>query len=140
MIFSVEKDKAVILIQKELPLGLAINTAAVIGASLGDKVPEILGEDLKTQDDKTIAGIVKTPLPILAVDAQSLKTLLKKLSEDEEIDLIPFSELAQSCRSYEEYEQKLAEVNLSEINLSGLGVIGPKKKVNKYCGSFPLYK
>lgn len=45
-----ENMKCVMVIDEALPLGIAMNTAAVLGISLGKKIPDCVGVDVKDQD------------------------------------------------------------------------------------------
>ncbi|MCD2528265.1 DUF2000 domain-containing protein [Providencia huaxiensis] len=57
-----------------------------------------------------------------------------------EIYVIPFSLLAQSCRTYDEYQQKLSEQQYKDIQLAGIGLVGNKKAVTQLIGHLPLFR
>ena len=54
--------------------------------------------------------------------------------------MLPFRALAQSCRSYEEYEARLRDAASSAIELVALGLAGPKKTVTRLTGNLKLYR
>ncbi|MEQ5308016.1 DUF2000 family protein [Providencia huaxiensis] len=48
--------------------------------------------------------------------------------------------LAQSCRTYDEYQQKLSEQQYKDIQLAGIGLVGNKKAVTQLIGHLPLFR
>ncbi len=144
MLFNPAEHKSVIVIDPHLPVGLAMNAASVIGSCFGKHVSNLLGEDLHSQDGFCYPGVVTTPLPILKADTATLQKLhsqiATKQSDETTLQLIPFSALAQSCRTYEEYENRLSNAHSSALELVGLGIAGPKKLINKHTGNLPLYR
>ena len=140
MKFDASTHKMVIIINEELPLGLAMNALTVIGVSLGKTFEGIVGADLTSRDNVCYPGVVKAPLPILKADEPSLKLLQSNLSDNQEIELMPFSSLAQSCRTYEEYQTKLSGASDQDLKLAAIGIVGLRKQVNKYTGNLSLYK
>lgn len=53
---------------------------------------------------------------------------------------MPFSALAQSCKTYQEYEARISEADSTTIELVAIGLIGLQKKISKLTGSLPLFK
>ena len=51
-----------------------------------------------------------------------------------------FSDLAQSCKTYLEFTEKMAGTPENQLNYFGLALCGPKKKVNRLTGSMPLLR
>jgi hypothetical protein len=54
--------------------------------------------------------------------------------------LVRFSSLAQACRTYQEYIDKMAATATADLASVGVGLHGPRKAVNKLVGSRPLYR
>ncbi|VFR23953.1 hypothetical protein ANDA3_1259 [plant metagenome] len=79
-------------------------------------------------------------MPILLSNNELLREILEKSLEDDEIQSIPFSALAQSCKTYQEYEARISEADSSTIEVVAIGLIGPRKKISKLTGSLPLFK
>jgi hypothetical protein len=69
-----------------------------------------------------------------------LRELQKISSVDNEIFAMPFSALAQSCKTYEEYGQRIASTHSDNIELVAIGLIGPKKKITRLTGNLKLYR
>ncbi len=54
--------------------------------------------------------------------------------------MVDFSDLAQSCKTYDEFIGRMAQVLESTLQYFGVAVCGTKKKVNKLTGSLPLLR
>lgn len=45
-----ETEKCVLVIDEELPLGIIANSAAILGMTLGKRMPELVGTDVLDKD------------------------------------------------------------------------------------------
>ena len=104
-----QKNKCVMVIDAALPVGVAANTAAVLG----------------------VKG-----------DAASLRALREQLAAPEyaELETIDFSDLAQSCRTYDEYLRRGARVREDALDYRGVAIFGDRKKIARLTGSLPLLR
>ncbi len=137
-----QDTKFVIVINENLPQGIAANTAAIIGMSLGKKLPEVVGKDVTDQSGAMHPGIVELPVPILKSSAETIQKIRIRTREDEFSDLtaVDFTDLAQGCLTYEEYIEKMALASDDSLKYFGIGLCGPKKKINHLTGSLPLMR
>ena len=137
-----QNEKCVMVIDESLPLGLIANTAAIMGITLGKKMPEVVGVDVTDQDGREHLGIIEFPVPILRGSQESIKQIREKLYQPDFQDLtvVDFSDLAQGCKSYDEFTQKMGCVPESTLQYLGVAICGTKKKVNKLTGSMPLLR
>lgn len=140
LMFDAALHKSVVLVDEELPIGLASNAVSVVGVSMGRAVGGLVGPPLDSLDGHSYPGVVLSPLPILVAPQTELRMRYVRAASDPDITVFPFSSLAQSCKTYDEYEAILSAANSGDIPLSALGIVGPKKAVNKMVGSFPLLK
>lgn len=140
MKFDASQHRCTIIVDKDLPAGLAMNAASVIGISFGRTVENLVGPDMQSLDDVNYPGVIYSPLPILLASGEYLREIQINTESDDDIYVMPFSVLAQSCKTYEEYGEKISSVKSYNIELVAIGVIGPKKKVTKMTGNLPLYK
>lgn len=140
MKFDASQHRCTIIIDKDLPSGLAINAASVIGISFGRTVENLVGPDMQSVDSTNYPGVIYAPLPVLLASGDYLYQLQHNAKNDEEIYLMPFSALAQSCKTYEEYGERISSVKSDNIELVAIGMIGPKKKISKLTGNLPLYR
>lgn len=139
---DVQNEKCVVILDANLPLGILANTAAIMGMTLGKKMPEAVGADVMDQSGKPHLGIIESPVPVLKGSPEMIKEIREKLYEPEFQDLTvaDFSSLAQGCRTYEEYIEKMARTPEASLQYLGIAICGPKKKVNRLTGSIPLLR
>ncbi|MCG8687777.1 MAG: DUF2000 domain-containing protein [Desulfobacterales bacterium] len=132
--------KTVIIINNTLSPGLAANTAAVLGISIGHTAPGVIGPDLADQSGAIHPGITRENIPVLATGTSKLKDLYHQGSQTPEVSVIDFNSIAQKCRDYSDYSQKLAAIPTQDLIFSGICLRGPKKIVNTLTGSLKLYR
>lgn len=140
MIFNPVEHRCAIVVNQDLSNGLAMNAASVIGVSLGNKVNNVVGSDLNSLDNVNYPGVIYAPLPILKSAELYMKEIEVAAYQKNDIYIIPFSLLAQSCRTYDEYQQKLSEQQYQDIQLAGIGLVGNKKTVTQLIGHLPLFR
>lgn len=51
-----------------------------------------------------------------------------------------FSGLAQGCKTYDEFIEKMSRAPESSLQYFGVAICGPKRKVNQLTGSMPLLR
>lgn len=139
---DLQNEKCVMIIDESLPLGLIANTAAIMGITLGKQMPEIVGKDVSDKNGHQHLGIIEFPVPILKGTPESLRQIRERLFLPEygEITAVDFSDLAQSCKTYEEFIQKMDDTEENQLQYFGIAVCGPKKQVNKLTGSMALLR
>lgn len=137
-----QEEKCVMVMDESLPLGIVANTAAILGITLGKELPQMVGRDVTDKNGASHPGIITIPVPILKAPAGALDELRHRLYQPgfSDIRTVDFSDLAQSCRTYGEYEDKIAAASEEELHYLGLALCGPKKKVNTLTGSMPLLR
>jgi len=117
-----------------------MNAASVIGISFGRTVDNLVGPDMQSLDEVNYPGVIYAPLPVLLASGDYLHELQASAESDDEMYVMPFSALAQSCKTYEEYGERISSVKSENIELVAIGIIGPKKKLTRMTGNLPLYK
>lgn len=135
-------EKCVMILDGGLPAGVVANTAAVMGVTMGMKLPDVVGEDVSDGAGRRHAGIVQFPIPILKGSPEILAALREKLYKPEYAGLtvVDFSELAQGCRTYGEFTQKMAACPPEDLRYMGLALCGDKKAVSSLTGNLPLLR
>lgn len=93
-------QKCVMVIEGGLPAGVASNTAAILGITLGKTLPEIVGPDVADAAGRVHVGITGAPIPILKGDRALLYELRERLCAEEFSDLltVDFSDVARRRR------------------------------------------
>lgn len=139
---DINNEKCVMIIDEKLPLGIAANTAAIMGITIGKIMPEIVGKNVTDRNKNEHMGIIKFPVPVLKGNSELIKSIREKLysTEYSELTVVDFSDLAQSCKTYDEFIEKMKAVDESELQYLGIAVCGAKKKINKLTGNLPLLR
>lgn len=139
---DLQNEKCVKVIDENLPLGIIANTAAIMGITLGKKMPQVVGADVMDQSGNEHLGIIEFPVPILKGSTETIKEIRENLYQPDFQDLtvVDFSDLAQGCKTYDEFIEKMGHVPESRFQYFGLAICGAKKKVNKLTGSMPLLR
>ena len=78
-----QNEKCVMVMDEQLPVGMLANTAAILGITLGQKLPEVVGDDVVDQSGQTHLGIIAFPVPILKGSREGIRELLEKLRQPE---------------------------------------------------------
>ncbi len=137
-----ENLKCVMVIDGALPHGVIANTAAVMGITLGKRMPSVVGRTVTDRDGTEHSGIIEFPVPILAGSKEFINSLRQRLNSADFNDIVTvdFSDLAQGCKTYTEYIGKMAETPGRDLTYLGVAICGNKKKINKLTGNLPLLK
>jgi hypothetical protein len=133
------QSKCVVVVAEELPFGLKANAASVITMTLGDRCHGLVGPDVKDADGVLHPGVVLLPVPILTARTEQLRAIWQQADADSLVR-VGFSSLAQSCRTYEEYIDRLGAAATEDLQFVGVGLFGAKRDVNKLAGSLPLLR
>lgn len=139
---NMENEKCIIVIDENLSLGVIANIAAILGVTIGMKRPEIVGRDVIDSQGNKHTGIIQFPIPILKGNKNIIRELHTKLLSEEYDDLIvvDFTDLAQGCKNYDEYIEKMLICSQKDLSYMGIAICGYKKKINKLTGSMPLLR
>jgi len=131
--------KCVMIINPNLPLGLIANTSVILGIALGDNIKDIRGKDLVDLEGNKHIGVVHIPVPILQSTPKEIKEIYKK-AEEKELFVADFIDVAQKCKTYNEYIDTLPKTSIDEIGFLGIIIYGNKKIINKLTGNLPLLR
>jgi hypothetical protein len=136
------EQKCVMVIDGTLPLGLIANTAAILGTTLGARLPQVVGRDVCDAAGNTHCGINTVPTTVLQAGEELLRTLRAKLYEPEfaEVLAVDFSDVAQRIHVYEDYLAEAEQTQTSAFRYFGIALYGDKKKVNRLTGMLPLLR
>ena len=134
--------KCVMIINEELPIGLIANTAAVLAMSVGDKIKGIIGPDVQDKDGGMHRGITQLPIPLLKGNNQSITATRQALLKTESDDLyyVDFCDVAQKCKNYDDYIERMSEHVEGQLQYLGLAICGPDKVVKSLTGQMGLLR
>lgn len=131
-------NKAAIIINPDMPLGLLANAVACITSGLFVKGEEYVGEEIIGKDVVFIP-ITKIPILILKPGNTPLTDLCRK-AQSLGLTYMAFTKEGQSTTNYEEYIIRVKGKSLDEVTLVGLGVVGLPDKVNSLTGNLPMLR
>lgn len=139
---ELNNEKCVMVFDEDLPLGVIANTAGILGITLGKRMPESVGSDFFDRGGNVHCGIVKFPVPILKANEKRIKAIREQLYQPEfsNLTVVDFSDVAQSCKTYEAFIEKVAHVAENELTYYGIAICGTKKLVNRLTGNLPLLR
>lgn len=137
-----QNEKCVVILDEKLPTGILANTAAILGITLGRHRPEVVGADVADGSGGKHLGIIEFPVPVLKSTEEGLREIRKKLCQPEfqELTVVDFSDKAQSCKTYDEFREKMARTEERDLRYFGIAIYGEKKKINRLTGSMPLLR
>jgi hypothetical protein len=124
----------------ELPAGLAVNAAGVLAVTLGRRVEELVGPDVVDGSGEAHAGIVNVPISVLKADAGEVGEVRARAADTAGLLVVGFTDIAQTSRTYEEYTQRMAATSPEGLGYLGVALYGEKRLVNKITGSLPLLR
>lgn len=109
---------------------------------MGMKMPDVVCKDVFDKNGNMHSGIIQFPVPVLKGNDEIISNIRNRLFYDEfsELAVVDFTELAQSCKTYDGYVSKMAECANENLKFMGLAICGNKKKINKLTGSMPLLR
>jgi hypothetical protein len=130
--------KPVIIVADDLPTGLKANFAAVLGMSLGQLRPELVGAATPMQDGVILHGITTVALPVLGAPGADLAALFL-LAADLPIRLA-YMRSAFEARDYADYTTRIAAAPLPDHVPQAILLGGPRKAVDRICGRLRLLR
>ena len=131
--------KIVMVLNVDLGPGLAANTAAVLGISLGNSDPAIIGPDLYDRSRTHHPGITRRNIPVLAAENRDMKSIFDRGRQMSGLEILGFNTIAHRSRDYDIYAEKLARTDTRDLEFSGLCIRGDTAAVNALTGSLKLY-
>jgi hypothetical protein len=132
------ETKIVMVVRDGLAPNVATNAGAVLGLSLGGRLPQLLGADGKDATGGIHAGLNTHPVPIVTADAPQIAELHAKARAREDIVAVGFTEVARRARDYASYLDDLATTPDSELEYLALALFGPRNRITALTKRFPL--
>jgi hypothetical protein len=131
-------EKIVVTLADGLPPGLAINAGALLGITLGQLFPDLVGPDVLDASGTAHPGISMLNLPCLRASTERLSELAGKARTDEQVTVIDLTRTAQQARTYVEYTERMARLATERHQLIGLALAGPETTLTSLTGDLPL--
>ncbi|MGW4644497.1 GNAT family N-acetyltransferase [Sphaerisporangium sp. NPDC004334] len=131
--------KLVLVVRADLPPAAAVNAAAVLGLSLGARLPESLGPTPQDASGDLHAGLNPHPVPVLSATPDQLRELYAKARARDDTITVGFNETARRARDYNDFLTALATTPGEEIDHVAVAVYGPRNRVSALTKRLPLH-
>ena len=135
-----QPPKIVLVTREHLPGNLAVNAAAVLGATIGARLGVPVGADARDASGTTFLGIVTTPIPVLVVDRAGMQELFSRASADATVTVACLTEVARKARTYEAYVDDLAATEDADADIVATIIAGPRNRVTRLTKRLPLLR
>lgn len=136
---NIDEMKYVILVDGSLPKGVAANTAAVLSATVGSRVPELIGHTVEDGAGAQHQGITMLPIAVLQCN-QSRMQEVRLSGEQKGMLVVGFTRTAQHAHDYEHYERCMSGAEPDELEYLGVAVFGERKAVTGLTGDMGLLR
>lgn len=132
--------KASVIVADDLPPGLAINAAALVTSTLGNRMKHLIGGDVKDLSGDKHAGLTWLPITILKASRDTLSEVHRQAIHDNDILVIDVPEQAQMTRTYEDFESLMSQAHGDAIRYLAIGLYGDKSRITALTKKISLYK
>ena len=137
---TVLTNKMVVIIAAEAPIGVALNTAALLGVGLGNHHDDVVGPDTADASGAPHTGMCAHPIPVLRATAEQLHDLRDQAAARDGVTVHDMHQIAQQARTYAQMSTTLSGTKPEDITYLGLALYGPRATVDSLTGSLGLYR
>jgi hypothetical protein len=132
-------ERCVIVVDEDLPAGLAANAAAVLALTLGAREPGLVGSDFVDADSERHPGLIPIGLPVLRAASDDLAEIRRRAAADG-VSVIDFPVFGQQTNDYDEFRGMVAATPTSELSYLGVALSGPRRAVGRLTGRLALLR
>ena len=132
-------ERCVIVVDQDLPSGLAADAAAVLALTLGAREPCLAGADFVDGDGESHPGLIPIGLPVLRATRDELVELRQRAAADC-VSVIDFPVFGQQTNNYDEFRGMVAATAAAELSYLGVAVSGSRRAVGRLTGRFALLR
>jgi hypothetical protein len=132
-------ERCIIVVDQDLPPGLAANAAAVLALTLGAREPDLAGVGFVDGDGQPHPGLIPIGLPVLKAPRAKLGDL-RGQAADAGLGVIDFPTLGQQTTDYEAFRSAVAATPAGELEYLGLAVYGAGRPVRRLTGNLALLR
>jgi len=137
---AVLTNKMVVVIATDAPIGVALNTAALLGVGLGRHHDDTVGADTVDASGARHTGMCAYPIPVLRASAEQLHALRAQAASRADITIHDMTQVAQQARTYDQMSTTLSGTKPEDIQYLGLALYGPRPSIDSLTGALPLYR
>lgn len=137
---AVQTNKMVVVIAAEAPVGVALNTAALLGVGLGHHHDNVVGSDTADASGEPHSGMCAHPIPVLRAAAEQLHDLRTQAAARDGVTVHDMHQIAQQARTYDQMSTTLSGTKPEDIEYLGVALYGARPVVDSLTGALPLYR
>ncbi|MEU6095184.1 DUF2000 domain-containing protein [Streptomyces sp. NPDC047079] len=130
--------KWVVVVDRELPPGRAVNAAICTAAATQSAVTGLLGDEGTDADGSVHPGLPWAGCSVLAADAEALRAIRTKAASYADTFVADMPALAQETLVYADYRAALGKTEADDLRYCAVSIVGPRNRVNKIVGKLPL--
>ncbi|MFC9095201.1 DUF2000 domain-containing protein [Streptomyces sp. NPDC057072] len=130
--------KWVVVVDRDLPPGRAVNAAVCAAAATQSSVAGLLGEDAADAEGTVHPGLPWSGCSILAADAAALRVIRAKAVSYADTFVADMPALAQETLVYADYRAALGKTAAEDVAYCAVSIVGPRNRVGKLVGKLPL--
>ena len=127
------------VLDRQLPVGLAANAAAVLALTLGALEPALPGPDFTDAAGHTHPGLFPAGLPVLGAEPADL-VALRERAQSSGVRVVAFPVAGQQTNEYEQFRDTVASTAPGQLRCLGLLLHGPAKAVRSLTGGLALLR
>lgn len=135
-----QRTKWVVVVDRDLPIGLIANAAALLSATVGRQFPDLLGPATADGSGLEHASLPYIGCSILGADAATVHSVRTKAASRPALTVVDVPRIAQVSTSYVEYQAAMAATTHDELTYYAVGLVGPKNQVDKVVGGLTLLR
>lgn len=128
--------KWVVVVDADLPAGLAANAAVCVAASTVDRVPGIVGPDAVDAAGDVHPGLPWIGCAVLGAPRERLAAVRTKAAAAFGVFVADMTQDGQRTLVYDEYRAAVGRGG--EPRYLAISVVGPRNRVDKIVGGLPL--
>jgi len=130
----------VLVIAAEAPVGVALNTAALLGVAIGHHHENVVGPDTEDASGNPHTGMCAYPIPVLRASTEQLHDLRAEAAARDGVTVHDMNQVAQRARTYEQMSATVSGTKAEDIEYLGLALYGPRSAVDSLTGALALYR
>jgi hypothetical protein len=135
----VAATRTVVVLDRDLPKGLAANAAAVLALTLGARRPALVGADFEDAAGGAHLGLFPAGLPVLCAGAAELRAL-REAALERGLLVVDMPAFGQQTNDYAEFRAAVARTAPDRLDYLGMLISGPKKPVRAVTGQLALLR
>jgi hypothetical protein len=130
--------KWVVVVDRDLPPGRAVNAAICAAAATQSAVTGLLGDDVTDAEGTMHPGLPWTGCTVLAADTAALRVIRAKAASYADTFVADMPAPAQETLVYADYQATMGKTAADDLDYRAVSIVGPRNRVSKIVGRLPL--